>query len=84
MLIRIYDVNRPVSARETIFNEREQYAVFFVVAVEECADVPRFIELRTCKGHRRSVFLHDVFPPSRSTAPVYDVWDAAISKGSVN
>jgi hypothetical protein len=41
-LIWIHDMNRLVAALEPIFNERQQYAILLVIAVEKRADVTDF------------------------------------------
>ena len=55
-LVRIHDVNSPVAACKPILDEREQHAVFFVIAVEERTDMACCVELRPSKSdwrHRR-------------------------------
>src|ERR1700683_541089 len=67
-LIRIDDVNSFVATLETIPNERKQYAILFVVAIEKCADMTYFAELGTGKGNRCCGLFHAVFLPWRSPA----------------
>jgi hypothetical protein len=49
---RADDMNRFVAAVETILNEWQENTVFFVLAVEECADVAWSRQLSTCKRDR--------------------------------
>jgi hypothetical protein len=59
-LIGIHDVNRLIATLETVFDERKQHAILFVVAIEKCADMTYFTELGTGKGNRCSGLLHAV------------------------
>ena len=45
-LVRVQDMNGLVAGLQPVFYERKQHAVFFLVAVEERADVPGFTKLR--------------------------------------
>jgi hypothetical protein len=47
---------------ETIFYEREQDPILFVIAVEESTDMTSFIELGTGKGNRSGGPLHGISP----------------------
>jgi hypothetical protein len=60
-------------------NKRQQYAIFFVVAVEECADVADVAELRTGKAKWVLRFSSSL-PPKRISANT--VFPASI--GSLN
>ena len=60
MLIRINDVNRLIATLESLFNERKQHAILFLVAIEERADMAYFAELAAGKGYRP---LHDEVLP---------------------
>ena len=68
-LIRINHVNRLVAALESIFYEWEQDPILFVGAVEESADMTRFVELGTSKGNGSGRFLHRISPTGYRAAP---------------
>src|SRR5438132_8781069 len=57
-LLRIDDVNRLVATLKPLLDERKQHAILLVLAVEECADMACFAELRAGKGNGRRVPLH--------------------------
>src|SRR5208283_5470400 len=59
-LIRIHDVDRLVAALEPVLNERQQHAIFLIVAIEKRADMTYFAELGAGKGNRCSRLLHGV------------------------
>ena len=68
-LIRINDMNCLVAAVEPIFYEGKQDPIFFLVAIEESADVTSFIEQGTSKRNWSSGPLHGVSPSWISSGP---------------
>jgi hypothetical protein len=68
MLIRINDVNRLVATLKSLFNERKQHAVLFLVVIEKRADMAYVAELAAGKGYRP---LHGVFLPRPFREPGY-------------
>ena len=58
LLIVPNDVNCSVSAREAVLDERQKYAILFLRAVEERAEVPNFAKFSLGKENRRSCPAH--------------------------
>jgi hypothetical protein len=61
MLRWIYHVDGLIAALKAVLYEWKQHAVLFFVAVEKCADVTYFAELRAGKGNWRHGLFHGAY-----------------------
>src|ERR1700722_1510511 len=67
--IWINDVNRLIATLEPGFDKRKQYAIRFIVAIEERTEMTCFAELGAGKRNRCHGLLHGSFLPFASLSP---------------